>query len=313
MQVTADERDELDEFFVLNISTPTNATIADGQGRATIVDDDTLLVDSVSPSSGPAGGGVAVAIGGESFENGASVTIGGVAATGVTTSPPTQIQATTPSLAPGTLNDIAVSVPNVPLAILTEGYLADFLDVPAGHSFHDFVESIFRAKITAGCGGGLFCEGSSVTREQMAVFLLKGEHGGAYVPPACTGVFADVTCTPGVGFSDWVERLHAEGITGGCATNPLQFCPGRPVTRAEMAVFLLKTKHGSGYQPPACAGIFSDVPCPATAQFPYSDFVEQLFVEAGHRRLRDQPAPLLPGCQQPERGNGRVPEKDFRA
>ena len=224
---------------------------------------------------------MAVAIGGESFENGASVSIGGVAATGVSVTPPTQIQATTPSLLPGTLfNDVAVSVPNVPLAVLTEGYLADFLDVPEGHFFHDFIESIFPREDHGRLQRRALLLGTlTVTREQMAVFLLKGEHGGDYVPPACSGIFADVPCTPGVGFPDWVEQLHAEGITGGCATNPLQFCPGRPVTRAEMAVFLLKTKHGTGYQPPNCAGIFSDVPCPATPEFPYSNWVEQLFAE----------------------------------
>jgi hypothetical protein len=44
-----------------------------------------------------------------------------------------------------------------------------------------------------------------------------------------------------------------------------------------MAVFLLKASQGSSYVPPACAGIFTDVPCPATPAFPYSDFIEDLF------------------------------------
>ena len=30
-----------------------------------------------------------------------------------------------------------------------------------------------------------------------------------------------------------------------------------------MAVFLLKTKYGSGYVPPACTGVFDDVAAPA--------------------------------------------------
>ncbi len=64
----------------------------------------------------------------------------------------------------------------------------------------------------------------------MAVFLLKAEHGYDYVPPACTGIFADVACTPGVGFPDWIEQLYGEGITAGCfhRSSPLLPRPPRP-------------------------------------------------------------------------------------
>ena len=42
-----------------------------------------------------------------------------------------------------------------------------------------------------------------------------------------------------------------------------------------MAVFLLKAKHGSGYTPPVCAGLFNDVACPS----PFADWIEQLASE----------------------------------
>jgi hypothetical protein len=42
-----------------------------------------------------------------------------------------------------------------------------------------------------------------------------------------------------------------------------------------MAVFLLKSEHGSSYVPPACTGAFTDVPCPS----PFADWVEQLATE----------------------------------
>ena len=50
-----------------------------------------------------------------------------------------------------------------------------------------------------------------------------------------------------------------------------------------MAVFLLKTEHGSALRcrRPAPA-IFGDVPCPS----PFADWIEQLFNEGDHRRLR---------------------------
>jgi hypothetical protein len=31
------------------------------------------------------------------------------------------------------------------------------------------------------------------------------------------------------------------GITGGCGTSPLRYCPTDPNTRGQMAVFLVKT------------------------------------------------------------------------
>ena len=154
----------------------------------------------------------------------------------------------------------------------------DFLDVPPEHPFHDFINTIKRNQVTAGClDGKSFCPDASVTRGEMAVFLLKALLGFDYVPPAATGIFDDVP--PGYFARDWVEDLYNRGITGGCVAVPLQYCPDRPVTRAEMAVFLLKTEHGTGYQPPDCAGMFSDVPCPATPEFPYSNWVERLLAE----------------------------------
>jgi S-layer homology domain len=76
-----------------------------------------------------------------------------------------------------------------------------------------------------------------VTRAQMAPFLLRTEHGSGYVPPACAGVFLDVPC-PSL-FADWIEQLVAENITVGCGGG--NFCPSTPATRAQMAVFLVKT------------------------------------------------------------------------
>ena len=182
-----------------------------------------------------------------------------------------EVDAATPALAPGALYDVVVADPSTLSATLPAAWFADFADVPAGSLFHDDVEKIFRAGITAGCGGGNYCPSSSVTREQMAVFLLKAEHGSSYAPPLCTGVFADVPC-PST-FANWIERLASEGITAGCGGG--NYCPASPVTRQQMAVFLLKTEHGSSYVPPTCTGVFEDVTCPG----PFADWIEQLHAE----------------------------------
>ncbi len=229
-------------------------------------------VTSIEPTSGPANVASPVSIAGLNFENGATVTIGAAAAGGVTVMSGAQIDATTPpALAPGALHDVTVRNPSSLSSTLPAGWLADFTDVPQPNIFHDDVETVFRAGITAGCGAGAYCVANSVTRAQMAVFLLKSEHGSSYVPPACTGIFEDVPC-PGP-FTDWVEQLSAEGITAGCGGD--NYCPNNPVRRDQMAVFLLKTSHGSGFVPPTCTGVFEDVTCPG----PFTDWIEELYDE----------------------------------
>jgi hypothetical protein len=68
---------------------------------------------------------------------------------------------------------------------------------------------------------------------------LKAKHGAAYQPPEATGMFTDVPA--GHGFARWIEQLAREGITSGCATGPARYCPNDPVTRGQMAVFLVRT------------------------------------------------------------------------
>ena len=147
----------------------------------------------------------------------------------------------------------------------------DFADVPPANPFRDFINTIARNGITAGCGGGKYCPAAAVTRAQMAVFLLKGKHGSGYTPPPAAGVFDDVA--PGGAFAPWIEQLFAEGITAGCS--PDNYCPAAAVTRAQMAVFLLKAKHGSSFTPPPATGIFDDV-APGGA---FAPWIEQLFAE----------------------------------
>ena len=147
-----------------------------------------------------------------------------------------------------------------------------FHDVPASSGFCAWIEELARRGITGGCGGGNYCPNDPVTRQQMAVFLLKGKHGLCYVPPACTpGFFADVAC-PST-YANWIEALANEGITGGCGGG--NYCPTNPVRRDQMAVFLLKAEHGSSYTPPACTGVFTDVPCPGT----FTNWIEELYHE----------------------------------
>jgi hypothetical protein len=112
-----------------------------------------------------------------------------------------------------------------------------FPDVPCPSTFANWIEALAAEGITGGCGGGNYCPLSPVRRDQMAVFLLKAEHGSSYVPPACAGTFGDVACPSA--FANWIEQLAAEQITGGCGGG--NYCPLSNNTRGQMAVFISKT------------------------------------------------------------------------
>jgi uncharacterized delta-60 repeat protein len=227
---------------------------------------------AASPDSGPASGGTTLTITGSGFLSGATLTVGGQAAANVVVGN-TQVSGEVPPGSPGAVAGLVVKNPDTQSSSIPDAFVYDFLDVPPANIFHDYVVRVARHRITAGCGGGNYCPSSSVTRAQMAVFLLKGKNGSAYVPPSCSGVFPDVPC-PGGFAVDWIEALAAAGITGGCGGG--SYCPSNPVTRAQMAVFLLKAEHGSGYTPPACTGIFPDVACPSL----FADWIERLAAES---------------------------------
>jgi hypothetical protein len=141
--------------------------------------------------------------------------------------------------------------------------------------FSPWIDAVYNSGITAGCATNplRFCPADTVTRGQMAVFLLRAIHGISYVPPAATGtVFEDVPLTHP--FGRWIEALAREGITGGCGTS--RYCPESVVSRGQMAVFLLRSKHGAGYTPPSATGtLFADVP----AGHAFASWIERLAAE----------------------------------
>ncbi len=144
-----------------------------------------------------------------------------------------------------------------------------FLDVPANAFAAAFIEQLAADGITGGCGGGNYCPNNLVTRAQMAVFLERGMRGSSFSPPPATGTrFLDV---PANAFAAaFIEQLAADGITGGCGGG--NYCPNNLVTRAQMAVFLLRAANGAGFVPPPATGVFSDVPPGSFA----ANFIEQL-------------------------------------
>jgi hypothetical protein len=154
------------------------------------------------------------------------------------------------------------------------GPLSVFSDVPTASVNWSYVQALYAAEITSGCTTTTYCPNSNVSREQMAIFLVRAIHSPTFTPPPATGVFADVNTASFQ--APYIEQFAADGITSGCATNPLRFCPSDPVLRSQMAVFLLRAKHGSGYTPPPATGtVFADVP----AGMQFAAFIEQLAAE----------------------------------
>ncbi|MCL5670043.1 MAG: IPT/TIG domain-containing protein [Acidobacteria bacterium] len=78
-------------------------------------------VSSVSPNSGPVGGGTAVTITGTNFASGATISFGGIPASNVSFVSSTQLKATTPAHAAGAVN-VAVTNPNGSSAALSNGF-----------------------------------------------------------------------------------------------------------------------------------------------------------------------------------------------
>jgi uncharacterized delta-60 repeat protein len=129
------------------------------------------------------------------------------------------------------------------------GDTATFADVPTNYWARNWIERLYIDGITGGCAINpiQYCPEASVTRAQMAVFLERGKNGPTFTPPPAAGtVFADVPLAYWA--AAWIEKLATDGITTGCGGG--NYCPEQPVTRAQMAVFLLRAKYGAGYTPP---------------------------------------------------------------
>jgi hypothetical protein len=77
-----------------------------------------------------------------------------------------------------------------------------------------------------------------LTREQLGG-LYRSLTLAQFQPPACVAgqeMFTDVPASNP--FCPWIQELARRGITVGCSAT--EYCPGNPVTRAQMAVFVVK-------------------------------------------------------------------------
>lgn len=138
-----------------------------------------------------------------------------------------------------------------PVRPVTRAEMASFLvralDLPGGSpgEFTDTagsvhaadIDALAAADITRGCNppdNTNYCPSQPVTREQMASFLVRA----LALPSTDSSTFAD---TSGSVHRADIDALAAAGITKGC--NPpanTNYCPQAPVTRQQMASFLVR-------------------------------------------------------------------------
>jgi PKD repeat protein len=153
-----------------------------------------------------------------------------------------------------------------------------FGDVPPGFWASSFIEALYFAGVTGGCGTDVygqrsFCPGNPVTRAEVAIFLGRALHPAPFTPPPAAGIFEDVSRTHWA--AAWIEQIYRDGISAGCSVSGTRrfFCPGSAASRAEVAVLIERAVHPLSFVPPLPTGIFSDVPL----YFWAASAIEQLY------------------------------------
>ena len=134
-----------------------------------------------------------------------------------------------------------------------------FTDVPTTNPFYRFVETLLHNGVT----GGLQRDASTARPARPRASRWRSScssrrRGRTINPPACsTPVFNDVPANSP--FCRWIEELARRGVVTGCGGG--NYCPTGPVTREQMAVFLLRLRDPN-LDPPPCVppNVFLDVP-----------------------------------------------------
>jgi hypothetical protein len=150
-----------------------------------------------------------------------------------------------------------------------------FTDVLPAHWASDYINAIKEAGITTGYGDGTYGPEDPVSRDQMAVFIIRALYGET-VTYSPTPYFADVPS------SHWafkyIQKLKELGITTGCGSG--QYCPEETVTRDQMAAFLVRARAGEDF---SCSSepYFTDVPSNHWA-FDYIQKLKELGITTGY-------------------------------
>ena len=127
-----------------------------------------------------------------------------------------------------------------------------FSDIDQNHWAYPSIYAIYAENITTGCGNNNFCPSQTVTRGQMAAFIVRSKFGETF-RYTTTAYFSDVPADHN--FFKYVQKMKDEGITTVTGT----YMVDQPVTRGQMAAFLVRAKFGEDFSY-TTTPYFSDVP-----------------------------------------------------
>jgi hypothetical protein len=186
-----------------------------------------LQVTSISPVSGPIAGGTTVTIKGSGFVTGATVAIGGVAATGVVVGGSTSLTAVTGAHATG-LADVVVTIPGPRSATLAPGFFYS-TDAPAADYF-----TLTPCRVVDTRAG----QTPALAAYERRAFTVTGGACGVPATAVAVSVNAAVTGAAALGH---IRLAPGNGLTD---TSALNFSAGQ--TRANNAVVRLSTDGTGG-------------------------------------------------------------------
>jgi hypothetical protein len=199
-----------------------------------------LAVTAIAPSFGRDSGGTPVTIYGSGFQAGATVSLGGVAGTGVVVVDPTTITANSGAHAAGTV-DVTVTNPAAAPLVLPASYF--YAPAPAASHFFPLTPCrILDTRNPDGPHGGPILAGSGARRS----FVLSGTCG---VPANAAAISANVTVTGPLARGSLTVYPGNAIPTG---TTNINFSAGQ--TRANNSMLYLATD-GSG-----SVGVANDAP-----------------------------------------------------
>lgn len=178
----------------------------------------------------------------------------------------------------GVVRVSAISVANQAVSVTQRQTTTLFSDIGPSSAYFDGANLLRTLGITAGCGVNplKFCPDDSVTKGQMAVFVVRAVMGGDSFSYTTTPYFADVPATHA--FFPWIQKLADLGYATSCSATT--YCPETPQTRGGAATVLIKARW-TGLSPYFYYySVFTDVPYTDT-NAPYIQALRDEGITAG--------------------------------
>ncbi|HUQ91665.1 MAG TPA: S-layer homology domain-containing protein, partial [Bryobacteraceae bacterium] len=153
-----------------------------------------------------------------------------------------------------------------------------FSDVPSSSQFFDYISLLRLNGVSQGCGSNNYCPEDVMTRKEMAGFIIRALMGESF-SYSTVPYFTDVPSTDS--HFSYIQKMKELGITSGCTLTT--YCPDAPVTRGQMAAFLVRGRLGiTNIQtfPYAATPYFTDVPA-GDMFFPYIQKMKELGITLG--------------------------------